>query len=194
VAFSRAKEHMVVVSSITHADITNDYNDGAACLKSYLRYAEAISCGDQATAALVLRHLGESLRDSRLSLGQTRPRGDDVMLEQLAAALTAAGYEVDRRIGQSHFRCDLAVREPGETEYRLGILLDGDDYYAQADILERDLLRPRLLRAFGWRTAHVLTKDWYEDAEGLVSDLVAMIQSQPVARRPAKTVASGKRQ
>ncbi len=52
VAFSRAKQHMVVVSSITDADITNDYNDGANCLKNYLRYAEAVSCGDQASAAL----------------------------------------------------------------------------------------------------------------------------------------------
>ena len=34
VAFTRAKRHMVVISSITYVDITNDYNEGANCLKN----------------------------------------------------------------------------------------------------------------------------------------------------------------
>jgi len=46
VAFSRAKHHMAVVSSIQFTDITNEYNDGANCLKNYLRYAEAVSVGN----------------------------------------------------------------------------------------------------------------------------------------------------
>ncbi len=108
------------------------------------------------------------------------------MLEQIAAALTQEGYEVDRRVGQSHFRCDLAVREPGDAEYRLGILLDGDDYYAQADILERDLLRPRLLRAFGWRTAFVLAKDWHNDAEAVTRQLIELLEAADRGAKPAR--------
>src|SRR5205823_7098815 len=50
VAFSRARQHMVLVASIQHHDITNDYNDGARCLKNYLRYADALSRGDSAAA------------------------------------------------------------------------------------------------------------------------------------------------
>ncbi len=68
---------------------------------------------------------------------------------------------VDRAVGQSHFRCDLAVRREGETVYRLAILLDNDSYYDQSDLLERDLMRPKLLRDFGWKVAFVLAKDWY---------------------------------
>jgi very-short-patch-repair endonuclease len=188
VAFSRAKRHMVIVSSITHADITNDYNDGANCLKNYLRYAEAVSCGDQASAGQVLRTIAPPATGRRAD-----DAADDAMAEQLAAALTAAGYEVDRRIGQSHFRCDLAVRKPGETSYRLGILVDGDDYYAQNDILERDLLRPRLLRAFGWRTAHVLAKDWYQDAEGVVARLTNLIEGEESPVTKAKPRGRGRR-
>ncbi len=186
VAFSRAKRQMVVVSSITHADITNDYNDGANCLKSYLRYAEAVSCGDQASAGLVLRSIAPPLAGRR-----GEGAADDAVLDQIAAALTQAGYEVDRRVGQSHFRCDLAVRKAGDTAYRLGILLDGDDYYAQADILERDLLRPRLLRTFGWRTTQVLAKDWYNDAEGVVKGLVAMLEGDTTRQLAPKV--NGKR-
>src|SRR6185369_3449454 len=54
VAFSRARHHMAVVSSIRHHDITNDYNDGANCLKNYLRYAEAMSAGEFDAARRVL--------------------------------------------------------------------------------------------------------------------------------------------
>ena len=54
VAFSRAKHHMAIVSSIQFADITNDYNDGANCLKNYLRYAEAVSTGNREAAHRVL--------------------------------------------------------------------------------------------------------------------------------------------
>src|SRR5207237_2463525 len=61
VAFSRAKQHMAVVSSIRDHAITNDYNDGARCLKNYLRYAEAASTGDFATASRLLWEM--SFRD-----------------------------------------------------------------------------------------------------------------------------------
>src|SRR5690606_4872267 len=57
VAFSRAKRHMAIVSSIESTEITNEYNDGANCLKNYLRYAEATSVGDAATAQRILHGL-----------------------------------------------------------------------------------------------------------------------------------------
>ena len=45
---------VVIVSSIQFADITNDYNDGANCLKNYLRYAEAVSTGNSEASHRVL--------------------------------------------------------------------------------------------------------------------------------------------
>ena len=54
VAFSRARQHMAVVSSIRHSAITNDHNDGARTLKNYLRYVEAMSSADMETARRVL--------------------------------------------------------------------------------------------------------------------------------------------
>ena len=50
VIFSRARMHMAVVSSIRHGDITNDYNDGANCLRNFLEYAAACSAGESAKA------------------------------------------------------------------------------------------------------------------------------------------------
>jgi predicted DNA-binding WGR domain protein/DNA polymerase III delta prime subunit len=167
VAFSRAKHHMAVVSSIQFADITNDYNDGANCLKNYLRYAEAVSTGNSETSHRVLHGM------SRWQAASDDPGGetDDPVAEQIAAALKARGYIVDRSVGQSHFRCDLAVRRDGETAYCLAILLDNDGYYEQSDLLERDLMRPKLLRDFGWKVTFVLAKDWYEDRAAVLDRL-----------------------
>ncbi len=71
VAFSRAKHHMAIVSSIQHADITNDYNDGANCLKNYLRYAEAVSTGNRDASHRVLHGMSRWPAAS----DDPRPRG-----------------------------------------------------------------------------------------------------------------------
>ena len=54
---------------------------------------------------------------------------------------------------------------------RLAILLDNDGYYDQSDLLERDLMRPKLLRDFGWKVTFVLAKDWYEDRAAVLERL-----------------------
>lgn len=163
VAFSRAKHHMVLVSSIVAADITNDYNDGAACLKNYLRYAAASSSGDTATVDRVLSDLSDWRGDELLGTD------DDVVVTQLAGFLESRGWRVDRNVGQSSFRCDLAVRKQDENVYRLGILVDTDAHYRQRDVLERELMKPKLLQTFGWQIAHVLTKEWYEDRDRVIA-------------------------
>ncbi len=176
VAFSRAKKHMAIVSSIDSTDITNDYNDGANCLKSYLRYAEAVSTGDATTASRIMYGLSrwaqeESEEDSTSS---------DIVTSELAEALESAGYKVDREVGQSHFRCNLAVYSDGDQQYRLGILVDGASYYEQSDLMERDMMRPRLLRAFGWNVVHVFAKDWHSQREDVLSRLLALIEGKEV--------------
>jgi predicted DNA-binding WGR domain protein len=99
----------------------------------------------------------------------------DPVAEQIASALVVRGFVVDRAVGQSHFRCDLAVRCKGDAAYRLAILLDNDGYYDQSDLLERDLMRPKLLRDFGWRVAFVLAKDWYEDRDAVLDRLSRLL-------------------
>lgn len=171
VAFTRAKHHMALVSSIRSTAITNEYNVGANCLKNYLRYAEASSVGDQESAALVLRQL--SLRSDH----ESEETEMSVVAEQIADELRQRGYVVEPDVGQSHFRCNLAVCRPDSEEYELGIILDGADYYQQRDLLERDLMKPRLLRAFGWQVAVVLTKDWIADCDAVLTEQLEHAES-----------------
>jgi predicted DNA-binding WGR domain protein len=165
VAFSRAKKHMVVVSSIRYADIKNVYNDGANSLRNYLQYAEAMSAGEHELARVVLRGLNPATASSR------HDEREDAVVRRLADALRERGHEVVLGVGHSHFRCDLAVKRPGDSAFRLGVFVDTERYYRERDVLERDVLRPKLLRAFGWSVTHVLAKDWYEDAAAVVARL-----------------------
>ena len=98
------------------------------------------------------------------------------MRGELAAALRERGYGVEEEVGQSHFRVDLAVRRPDDRAHRLGILLDPAERYERVDTLEREMMRPRLLRDFGWRLASVLAKDWYVDPERELARILALLE------------------
>ncbi len=184
VAFSRAKRKMIVVSSIKSEAITNDFNQGAACLKNYLRYAEAVATGQTEAARSVLHsasgHLGFDQRRTTIAA--------DPLSDRLARRLREKGFLVDAGIGSSDFRCDLVVRRPGDSTYRLGILFDHDGYYDQtagiekpelraAALIGREMMRPKLLRNFDWNIVIVLAKDWFESPESVIEDLLRRLQT-----------------
>ena len=179
VIFSRAKHHMALVSSIRHHDITNEYNDGANSLKNFLHYAEAVSKGDATTARRVLENLNPLSRKALAPLSK-----GDAVVEGLAKALRSRGYSVDLHVGQSRFRCDLAVRSSSDSLHKLGILVDTDGHYANPNLLDRYLMQPSILRAFGWRFALVLTKDWYQNPDDVVSRLEKILHGQEIADEP----------
>jgi hypothetical protein len=173
VIFSRAKHHMAIVSSIRHQDITNDYNDGASSLKNFLQYAEAASKGDHVSARRVLENLNPLSRKALAPLNH-----GDAVVEQLAKALRERGYSVEANVGQSRFRCDLAVRSHVDGLYQLGILVDTESHYANPNVLDRYLLQPGILKAFGWKFALVLTKDWYQNPGDVLSRLEKLLQGK----------------
>ncbi|HET9942405.1 MAG TPA: WGR domain-containing protein, partial [Terriglobia bacterium] len=171
VIFSRARNHMALVSSIRHHDITNDYNDGANSLKHFLQYAEAVSRGDAVQARRVLENLNPV---SRKALAPPAP--GDAVVDQLARALRDRGYKVEISVGQSRFRCDLAVRASNDELHRLGILVDTEAHYANPNLFDRYLMQPSILRAFGWSFALVLTKDWYHNPDDVLARLEKVLE------------------
>ncbi len=163
VIFSRAKHHMAVVTSIHHDDITNEYNDGANALKNFLHYAEMTSKGDASAARRVLENLNPLTRKSLAAEPST-----GALHAQLAEALRKRGYFVELNVGQSRFRCDLAIRCRDERQYQLGILVDSEQHYGNPDLLERYLMQPAVLNAFGWRVIVVLARDWFHEPEAVI--------------------------
>ena len=89
-------------------------------------------------------------------------------MEQLAEALRERGLDVATRLGRSRFRVDLAVRRPDAAAYSLAVLVDSQ---AGSDVVERQLLQPSVLEAFGWRVQHAAAKDWLLEPDALVARL-----------------------
>jgi hypothetical protein len=165
VIFSRAKENMIVVSSITPDAITNDYNLGANTLKIFLRYAETLSVGDEEGARIALR---------RISSGAMQAEGSapTVARSQIAERLTAAGVEVREGLGLSSFTVDLALRAPGAERYQSAVLLDSAGRYREGGLDELLLARASLLERSGWRVVTVPLKDWWQDPDRIVATIL----------------------
>jgi hypothetical protein len=102
----------------------------------------------------------------------------DAVVDGLAAALRSRGYTVDVDVGQSQFRCDLAVASGSASQYQLGILVDTGAHYRISNLLDRYLMQPSILRAFGWCFAYVLTKDWYHNPNDVLARLERLLRGQ----------------
>ncbi|MCW1912801.1 WGR domain-containing protein [Luteolibacter sp. GHJ8] len=170
VIFSRARHHMVLVSSIRHAQITNDYNDGARALRNFLHYAESLSRGEPAAARQVLEGLNPLKRKSLA----TESCGG-LIAGQIASALRGRGWTVDTGVGQSRFRCDVAVRATGADKHQLAVLVEDG---GSSGVLERFHTRPGILRAFGWQVATVVAKDWWHDPEAVLERIERLLRKE----------------
>jgi len=170
-------------------DVAAAAADGAPCLSTGYRKASdvgsnllnsrmplsiaAMSAGDFALARVVLRAL-----DPGGSGARPEDAARDTVVAGLAAALKARGLEAELAVGHSHFRCDLAVKRPADPAFSLAVFVDTEAYYRERDTLERDVLRPRLLRSFGWDVIHVLAKDWLEDAGAVILQLEQRLRGE----------------
>ncbi len=170
VIFSRARQHMVLLSSLRHSDITNDYNDGANALKNFLHYAESLSRGDVALARQVLDGLNPLKRKS-LSLEQVSA----TLAGQIADALRERGWSADTQVGQSRFRCDVAVRSNNAVQHQVGLLLD---VTGTAGVLERFHTQPSILKAFGWQVLIILAKDWWHDPQSVIERIERLLRNE----------------
>lgn len=158
VAITRAKEQVVVFSSI-HAnqiDLNRTQAVGAAHLKSFLDYAE---------------------NKSNIYSAATVEKGSDGLRDAIAGFLTEKGYKVEKNVGCSGFRIDLAVKHPEKPEeYLLGIECDNVSYAAQHTTRDRDNLRNQVLKGLGWHIYRAWCVDWKFGRSCAEDDLLAFIE------------------
>jgi superfamily I DNA and/or RNA helicase/predicted DNA-binding WGR domain protein len=193
VIFSRAKKHMAIVSSIRHHNITNDYNDGANYFKRFLQYAEMVSTGNMNVARSILDGLITSEHKKK-----DIPEYLTITTKQIKSALEAKGYTVEEKVGQSSFKCTLAVKKDStDMDYSLGIIIDDESHYSNDNLVEQYYQRPSILKDFGWQISNVYAKDWLEDSNEILNLLVSKLEdkkhvqkdpqplSHPVQERPS---------
>jgi superfamily I DNA and/or RNA helicase/predicted DNA-binding WGR domain protein len=175
VLFSRARKHMAIVSSIRYEQITNEYNEGANYLRRFLQYAELISLGRMSAARTILDGLVPQKVSGQGVIGPT------VMRAQLKSQLEALGYEVAEQVGQSDFKCSLAVkRKPEDEDYALAILIDDELHYRNRNLVEQYYQRPAILKAFGWKVLAVYAKDWLHQPQKVMEQVLKALKEEVV--------------
>ena len=181
VIFSRAKKHMAIVSSIQHHHITNDFNDGANYFKRFLHYAEMVSTGNMSMARRILD--GLVLKDAYEKKIATPLLATTIQIKKV---LERKGFIVDEQVGQSNFKCNLAIKKQQNDEhYCLGILIDDELHYKNDNLIEQYFQRPAILRSFGWQIINVFAKDWLEDNNRVINSIIKQLnpETQELSKR-----------
>jgi hypothetical protein len=148
VAITRARERVILVSSIKYDDIRLDSTQaqGVHSLHHYLRYAE------RRPKNLTNGVKGE-MYSSPLELG-------------VAEEIEQMGYKTVPLVGSSSFKVDLGVIDPEEPDrFILGVMCDGDNYRSANTSRDRDRLRIQVLESLGWNIHRIWSPDWLQRRE-----------------------------
>lgn len=158
VAVSRAREEMVVFSSIEPSLIRADKakNEGAQYLKDFLTFAK------QGYDYLPVNAMDVSVKE-------------DGIERFLANDLRNLGYVVKENLGESSFKIDLAVSLKEDPEnYVLGVLIDNENF-ANMTCRDRHINEPNILNSLGWNIFRVYSVEYLDHREEIVQRIVAEI-------------------
>jgi very-short-patch-repair endonuclease len=183
VLVTRARRKLTVFSSIRGSDIddTRVTGQGALLLKHYLDFAEhgsrvqASDADDRETPATqgFAACVHDTLRDG--------------------------GFDVERQVGCSKVRLDLAVKDADdEDRFLLGIECDGASYRTPGSARDRDRLRPQVLEGLGWHLYRIWSTEWLRNPTAEMERLRDVIEAVRRGERehevlPLLARAAGKR-
>jgi len=161
VAITRAREKVILVSSILARDIDIQATrmQGPILLRAYLDYAER---GEEA-----------------LSLPPEISGGDaeSPFEEDVSSALRSLGYDIVPQVGCNRYRIDIGVVDPEYPgRFALGVECDGATYHSAASARDRDRLRQEVLENLGWTIHRVWSPDWIMARQKEIAKLREAVQ------------------
>jgi superfamily I DNA and/or RNA helicase/very-short-patch-repair endonuclease len=177
VAVTRARNKLKVFSSIISSDI--DLNrtsaQGAVLLKKYLAFAEessqkssSDSTGENSTNLILL----DSIPNQHDAL-----RRKSQVEESIASVIEAMGYSVERFLGASEYKIDIAVRsKKNPEEFILAIETDGAVYRSAHTCRDRERLRRQVLHSLGWKTHRIWSRDWIRNQSDEIDKLKDVLE------------------
>ncbi|MBN2152713.1 MAG: DUF3320 domain-containing protein [Candidatus Lokiarchaeota archaeon] len=161
VAITRARYLVKVFCSFLPAEVDLKRSNSPSFHK-LIHYLEYARTGDLASAV-------------RLDASSI-PVLEGPLEEDVYRALVAKGFVVDKQIGCSGYRIDLAIVNPEKaSEYILGVVCDGRSYRAGETARDRDRLRQQVLEGLGWRLFHVWSPDWVNKKEEVVARIEKLV-------------------
>lgn len=157
VAVTRAKINVKLVTSVHAGEVvvTDKSSEGTRLLKAYIDYAEnpARASGASPVGGSVLRSVEDDVYEF----------------------LVSEGFEVERNVGASRYKIDLAIRRPGSDEYVVAIECDGKGYQRTKNTRDRDRLRRNVLVGMGWKVYRIWSAQWIADREEEKNRLVSFV-------------------
>ncbi len=174
VAITRAKSKIIVITSIEPEALKVDTakNVGPKLLKKYLMYARAVSKGDGEEIDAILSELDPSEAQAEDMIATSL----DSVEEQMKEKLTKLGYKVDTRLGNRNSRISLAVYDEKTDKYLVGVELDSDAFRASTSAMERDVYKPRFLKARGWHVIRVWCRDWWLYPQKVIKSITTLAE------------------
>ena len=167
VLFSRARERMIVFSSMKASEVLVGENSklGVRALSGFLEYSE--------TGILPGRVV---------PVGSGREPDSDFEIA-VAEALRRKGYEVVAQLGVDGFFLDLAVKDPEASHtYLIGIECDVASYHSSKSARDRDRLRQDILEGLGWRIERIWSTDWFQEPGRELSRIIDAIEDEKARR------------
>ncbi len=156
VAVSRAREEMMVFSSMTGAmiDLSKTNSKGVAGLKAFLDFAEK----GRTNLAISSFNLGEK----KAGLGK-----------YIAEELSAYGYECRYDVGVSSFKIDVAVVDPKNRQrFILAIMCDTPNRFS---IKDRNVLQIQTLKRNNWNVMRLYTVNYYNNPKREIKKIKDML-------------------
>ncbi len=155
VAVSRAREEMVVFSTMTSSmiNLQKTSSKGVAGLKAFLEFAE------RGRTTLAVKS------------NQVRTGAD--IGKFIAQELTGYGYECRWGVGASDFKVDVAVVDPrNRHRFVLGVVCDGTDKFS---IKDRNVLQMQTLKRCNWNVMRVNTVNYYNNPKREIKRIKEML-------------------
>lgn len=140
VAASRAREEMIIFSSMTSAmiDLGRTASKGVADVKAFLEFAQ--------NGKTMLAVKPSSLAVINGGIGK-----------YVAKELEEAGYECRYDLGVSDFKIDVAVLEPGGKNFILAVMCDSSPVRGAGDVNDALVIQIEMLKRLGWNVMRLWT-------------------------------------
>ena len=174
VAVTRAREEMVIISSIDPTDIKNtSKHDGPKRLRQFLAYAKMTNSLNKEGQKTVLSEINPDMERVRES---NKLDFDSDFEIQVYKKLQERGYKVETQIGFSGYKIDLAIVDPNnENKYILGIECDGATFHSSKSVKERDVMRQKFLEGKGWVIERIWSRNWWKNPNREIDKIDAVI-------------------
>ena len=157
VAITRAKKKIYFVSSLYPESFKVDdlAGVGPKLLKDFMRYCYYVSNKNDDMTKTVLASLHDKASD-------TDQHVQSKLVLDLKDRLEKSGYSVETNLGIGGFNLDLAILDPENHTYKLGIicsLSNQKQIQSRLELIHQD----KYLKSRGWSIYHVFHSNYYED-------------------------------